>query len=81
MCPTLVKTGDCPYRHIPVYKGGCSYAHAKCELVSTEAFVKTKLCHNPKSCSYGDNCRYAHDPEELRRYNFFLYYFVLNLKP
>ncbi|CAD7943391.1 unnamed protein product [Amoebophrya sp. A25] len=59
MCPHLLKWGYCGNVE-------CNYAHHKGELQSTEAFVKTKMCNNPARCSYGQNCRYAHDIHELR---------------
>lgn len=58
-CPHIARKGVCTKPH-------CSYAHSKAELVSTSAFMQTKLCNNPENCTYGVNCRYAHDPSELR---------------
>ena len=36
-----------------------------------KVLFKTRMCNDPENCEYGDNCRFAHDPSEIRslRYN------------
>mmetsp|Transcript_2722 Transcript_2722/g.4597 ORF Transcript_2722/g.4597 Transcript_2722/m.4597 type:complete len:249 (-) Transcript_2722:61-807(-) len=70
--PDLRKTTLCQawmWRSCPLPKDMCAFAHGRADLRTTEAFWRTSLCkmHMRGKCQQGDNCRYAHGPEELRR--------------
>lgn len=59
MCKTFAKEGRCA-------DPACRYAHSEVQLRATSGFFKMKMCGFWYNCKNGQNCRFAHSPEELR---------------
>jgi len=59
MCRTFAREGRCT-------DTACRYAHSEVQLRATNGFFKMKMCGFWYNCKNGQNCRFAHSPEELR---------------